>query len=255
MSVDLGPIDSATIQAQVYQRLREALFTGALAPGEALTIRNLASMLGTSPMPVREALQRLVAERALVQMPNRTFRVTPFTPEMFRELMRVRMAVEGLAAGEAARRATPAQLRKLSHLNAQMIRAVDLGSPSRVMNLNRDFHFALYEITEMPQLLDIINGLWLRAGPYLMNAHRSLADPKSLFRSGTAFHERIIRCCSQRQPKEAARAMACDIWHSARYFRRDVRRINAWDETADTDGHRHRTATSDKRLKRLGVGE
>lgn len=255
MSADLGPIDSATIQTQVYQRLREALFTGALAPGEALTIRNLASLLGTSSMPVREALQRLVAERALVQMPNRTFRVTPFTPEMFRELMRVRMAVEGLAASEAARRATAVQLKHLSHLNARMIRAVDLGDANKAMNINRDFHFALYRITEMPQLLDIINGLWLRAGPYLMNAHRSLTDPRPLLRSGARFHERIIECCSRRQPKEAARAMACDIWHSARYFRRDVGRINAPERIVDADEPGRRAAESDMRLKHFGAGK
>lgn len=70
------------------------------APGQSLTIRGLADSLGTSSMPVRESLQRLVAEHALVQMPNRTFKVTPFTPEMFRELVRVRMTVEGFAAAE-----------------------------------------------------------------------------------------------------------------------------------------------------------
>ena len=227
MTVELGLIDSATIQIQVYQRLREALFTGMLAPGESLTIRNLAKMLGTSPMPVREAVQRLVAEHVLVQMPNRTFKVTPFTPEMFRELMWVRMTVEGLAAGEAARRATAAHVRHLSQINAQMISAIELGDPAQVMNLNRIFHFSLYEMTEMPQLLDIINGLWLRAGPYLMNAHRSLKDPTSFFRSGTLFHERIIQCCTDRQPQWAKRALACDIWHSARHFRRNMELINA----------------------------
>jgi len=226
MDVNLGQIESTTIQVQVYQRLREALFTGKFAPGEALTIRRLADMLGTSPMPVRESLQRLVAEHALVQMPNRTFRVTPFSPEMFRELVRVRMTVEGFAAAEAARRATPAQLERLSQINGRMLAALSGDSPSKVMTSNREFHFSLYGITEMPQLLDIINGLWLRAGPYLMNAHKSLDDPESFFRSGVKFHERVIESCKARQPKKAARALACDIWHSARHFRRDVTKIN-----------------------------
>lgn len=226
MKADLGQIDSTTIQSQVYQRLREALFTGDLTPGESLTIRNLATTLGTSPMPVREALQRLVAEHALVQMPNRTFRVTPFTPDMFRELMRVRMTVEGLAADQAARRVTPTGLRKLTQLNAAMIRGIEKKDPAQVMTANRTFHFTLYEIAEMPQLLDIINGLWLRAGPYLTNAHRKLVDPLPFFHAGTLFHERIITACRSQAPKAAATAMACDIWHSARRFRRDVDLIN-----------------------------
>lgn len=226
MDVELGQIESATIQVQVYQRLREALFTGMFAPGQSLTIRGLADILGTSPMPVRESLQRLVAEHALVQMPNRTFRVTPFSPEMFRELVRVRMTIEGFAAAEAARRATPKQIARLADINTRMSDALDEYSPSQVMTSNRDFHFALYEITEMPQLLDIINGLWLRAGPYLMNAHKSLSDPRSFFRSGVKFHIRVVDACAARDPRRAARALACDIWHSARNFRLDVTRIN-----------------------------
>ena len=104
MTVNLGQIESATIQVQVYQRLREALFTGMFAPGQSLTIRGLADSLGTSSMPVRESLQRLVAEHALVQMPNRTFKVTPFTPEMFRELVRVRMKASLRRRPHAAQR-------------------------------------------------------------------------------------------------------------------------------------------------------
>ncbi len=226
MTVNLGQIESATIQVQVYQRLREALFTGMFAPGQSLTIRGLADSLGTSSMPVRESLQRLVAEHALVQMPNRTFKVTPFTPEMFRELVRVRMTVEGFAAAEAARRATPRQIARLADINRSMSASLDEYAPSQVMTSNRDFHFALYEITEMPQLLDIINGLWLRAGPYLMNAHKSLGDPRAFFRSGVKFHLRVIDACADKDPRRAARALSCDIWHSARNFRLDVARIN-----------------------------
>ncbi|MBX9459624.1 MAG: GntR family transcriptional regulator [Rhizobium sp.] len=248
MDVDLGQIDSATIQTQVYQRLREALFTGMFAPGQSLTIRGLADSLGTSPMPVRESLQRLVAEHALVQMPNRTFRVTPFSPEMFRELVRVRMTVEGFAAAEAARRATPKQTARLTELNAGMSAALDEYVPSQVMTSNRDFHFALYEMTEMPQLLDIINGLWLRAGPYLMNAHKSLQEPRSFFRSGVRFHLRVIDACAARDPKRAARALACDIWHSARNFRLDVAKINI----PDQDGPDKRRSTETARKPKAG---
>lgn len=94
-----------------------------------------------------------------------------------------------------------------------MSASLDEYAPSQVMTSNRDFHFALYEITEMPQLLDIINGLWLRAGPYLMNAHKSLGDPRAFFRSGVKFHLRVIDACADKDPRRAARALSCDIWH------------------------------------------
>ncbi len=223
---DLGQIESATIQTQVYQRLREGLFNGAFSPGQSLTIRNLAASLGTSPMPVRESLQRLVAERALVQLPNRTFQVTPFTAEMFRELARIRMSVEGLAANEAARHARAADVRELQKLNKAMIRGIDNNDSDATMKANFRFHFTLYELGAMPQLLDIINGLWLRAGPYLMHAHRNLENPEPFFRAGTLFHDRLIDACARNDHQVAGRAMACDIWYSARYFRRNIDLVN-----------------------------
>lgn len=243
MDVNLGQIESSTIQVQVYHRLREALFTGMFAPGQSLTIRGLAQNLGTSPMPVRESLQRLVAEHALVQMPNRTFRVTPFSPEMFRELVRVRMTIEGFAAAEAARRATPKQVARLASINAQMSSALEEYMPGDVMISNRKFHFALYEMTEMPQLLDIINGLWLRAGPYLTNAHKSLEEPKAFFRSGVKFHERVVEACAKKDAKRAARSLACDIWHSARNFRLDVAKINEPADVGAESRHPKRVKT------------
>ncbi|WP_247998040.1 GntR family transcriptional regulator [Brucella tritici] len=244
MTSDLGHIEAATIKTQVYQRLREALFMGMFSPGESLTIRNLATSLGTSPMPVREALQRLVAEHALTQMPNRTFRVTPFTSEMFRELVRIRMATEGLAASQAARRMTTETLDQLRSLNDQMIRGIQQQDPAKVMTANREFHFALYRQAEMLQLMGIINGLWLRAGPYLANAHRKLADPLPFFRAGTLFHERIIAACRAGDHHAAARAIACDIWHSARYFRPNVTLINEPASTAiSTRRQRGKTMT------------
>ena len=55
------------LQEQLYQNLRAALLAGTFKPGERLKIRDLAAAWGTSPMPVRAALQRLVAEGALEQ--------------------------------------------------------------------------------------------------------------------------------------------------------------------------------------------
>ena len=126
----------------------------------------------------------------------------------------------------ASAAATFEQIARLADINRSMSASLDEYAPSQVMTSNRDFHFALYEITEMPQLLDIINGLWLRAGPYLMNAHKSLGDPRAFFRSGVKFHLRVIDACADKDPRRAARALSCDIWHSARNFRLDVARIN-----------------------------
>ena len=59
----LARITHATLYEKVYEELRNALMSGRFLPGEPLTIRGVAEALGTSIMPVREALRRLAAER------------------------------------------------------------------------------------------------------------------------------------------------------------------------------------------------
>src|SRR5579875_144053 len=72
-----------TVQEYVFRRLRHAIMTGWLPPGLAVTIRGLAASLQVSAMPVREAMRRLVAERALDLLDNRRARVPGMTPDRF----------------------------------------------------------------------------------------------------------------------------------------------------------------------------
>jgi len=85
------------LQEQLYQNLRQALLSGRFQPGERLKIRDLADEWGTSPMPVRAALQRLVAEGALEGEPQRSLRVPVMTRERYLQILQVRQSLEGLA--------------------------------------------------------------------------------------------------------------------------------------------------------------
>lgn len=76
------------LQERLYQRLREDLLAGRFQPGERLKIRDLANQWGTSPMPVRAALQRLVAEGALEGEAQRSLRVPLMTRERFLQILR-----------------------------------------------------------------------------------------------------------------------------------------------------------------------
>ena len=92
------------LQERLYQRLREDLLAGRFQPGERLKIRDLANQWGTSPMPVRAALQRLVAEGALEGEAQRSLRVPLMTRERFLQILQVRLSLEGLAAESASGR-------------------------------------------------------------------------------------------------------------------------------------------------------
>ena len=98
----LARIARETVQDRVYGVLRERLMRGGFEPGQKLKIAELAAALGTSAMPVREALNRLAAERAIESMPNRSVRVPSLSKDSLRDLMETRYAVEGLAVSRAA---------------------------------------------------------------------------------------------------------------------------------------------------------
>ena len=94
----LAPVGRETVQDRVYAELRRALIGGLFAPGQVLTIRQLADALMTSTMPVREALGRLITEQALEVLPNRSIRVPPVTLERIADLLHARVLIEGEAA-------------------------------------------------------------------------------------------------------------------------------------------------------------
>src|ERR1044072_9457936 len=101
LELEMPKLQRNTLNEEVYQQLKQALMTGRISPGSTMTIRSLAASFGISPMPVREALRRLVAEHVLVLLPNRSVSLPVITRERFREITRIRTSLEGLAAEEA----------------------------------------------------------------------------------------------------------------------------------------------------------
>ena len=112
----MQPIVHQTLSARVYQDLRELIISGQLQPGQRLTLAGMATALGTSVMPVREAINKLAADDALEILPNKSVRVPLITRARFQELVVIRVVVEGLAVETAAARITAAQLKTLAGL-------------------------------------------------------------------------------------------------------------------------------------------
>jgi DNA-binding GntR family transcriptional regulator len=217
MNVNVAPVDITTLQERVYRSLREALAQGRLTAGEQMTIRALAAALGTSEMPVREALKRLLAERVLVQAPNRTFQIVPMTAPRLRELTQIRIVVEGMAARLAAEAGGPALTANLERLNRGMQAALERGDPAQTLRANQEFHFAIYRAANSPQLLEIIELLWLRAGPYLAASFGAPRDPAEMFRRAGKIHARLLKAIARRNGEAAQQALALDLTRAAEW--------------------------------------
>ncbi len=168
MRIALEPVSSrTTIQESVYQQLRNALMAGNFDPGQTLTIASLAETFGTSNMPVREALRRLAAENALEVAANGSARIPIVTLARLNDLCRARIAVEGLAAELGFPNLTVSDIEALERIAGEQH---VIGRGANVYDLmarNQQFHFTIYRASGSEVLLQLIETLWLRFGPYM----------------------------------------------------------------------------------------
>jgi DNA-binding GntR family transcriptional regulator len=155
--------------------IRELVITGELAAGEQLRQRDLARRFGVSQTPVREAMRRLESEGLLVCDTHRGFTVVAPDNGRLEENFQIRAALESLGASLAARKIDAAGLARLRDLNDQM-RALSDDDP-RYAELNRDFHFTVYEYSRSPLLLSLMRLLWasLHGGPRVTRTHAESA--------------------------------------------------------------------------------
>ncbi len=155
--------------------VRELVITGELGPGEQLRQRDLALRFGVSQTPVREAMRRLESEGLLVCDTHRGFTVVTPGDGRVEENFQIRAALESLGAALAARKIDPDGLARLRDLNEQMRTLAD--DDSRYAELNREFHFTVYEYARSPLLLSLMRLLWasLHGGPRVSRTHAESA--------------------------------------------------------------------------------
>lgn len=150
-----------------YERLRDMILFGHLAPGQPVTIQGLIQDLGAGMTPVREAIRRLTAEGALLPQGNRRVAVPQMTASMLEQVAFARLAIEPKLAELALPQLSPALIRRLEEIDERVNRAIAAGNITDYLTANHAFHFALYEASGAPVLVDLARSLWLRAGPSL----------------------------------------------------------------------------------------
>jgi DNA-binding GntR family transcriptional regulator len=144
MKKSMQKISPRTQQERVYTRLREAILNGHFVPGRSVTLRGVAASLDVSPMPVREALRRLTAERALELLSNRRVAVPIMTITKLEEICDARIALETAAAERALAGIGEAELLHLREIDDAVNRAIDKHDVLAYIHGNYNFHFTLY---------------------------------------------------------------------------------------------------------------
>ncbi len=131
-----------TLSEQIYALMRDRIISGGLPADVAIRQDALASELGVSKIPLREAFARLEQDGLLQYITNRGFFVRPLSSDEAEEVYALRLQIEPAAVGAAARKASEQEKEKAR----RALHALDEGAgtdPSKVGKLNREFHMAL----------------------------------------------------------------------------------------------------------------
>jgi DNA-binding GntR family transcriptional regulator len=149
-----------SIADQIYRTLRSDILNGAFEDGERLVQHAIADRMGTSRIPVRDALKRLEGDGLVVRGPQGGLYCKRFGERDLEEIYTLRALLEPLALRLAAPRLEPEALSELSELIDAMNDAIAAGDAARYLELNREFHMTIYEACDQTRLIHIIQGLW-----------------------------------------------------------------------------------------------
>ncbi|MBY5932701.1 GntR family transcriptional regulator [Tateyamaria omphalii] len=202
----LAPVARETAQDLVYSQLRRSLICGGFDAGDVFKPADVAKRMSVSSMPVREALARLVSERALEAMPNRRVRVPLLNRDQMRRILHARKLIEGDLVKSALNNITARDITKMELLTDEYEAA---SNETEVALANHAFHFTIYDQAQSQVLLPFAESLWMQAGPYIRAASRLVSTPLST--SATKFHHEIIDALRNKDGEALLTALYNDL--------------------------------------------
>jgi DNA-binding GntR family transcriptional regulator len=150
-----GAVVTSTRREEVSSRIRRALLTGELRPGQRIKEVRLAESLGVSRPTLRESLQQLIHEGALVQVPYKGIHVAQPTPEELRDVSEVRMPLETMAALRLSRDPDGPAMDCVREALRVHLLAIESGDDLQAHVTHLALHQAIWELADSPTLRKI----------------------------------------------------------------------------------------------------
>jgi len=149
--------DYLPLRDVVFNTLREAILKGELKPGERLMEMHLATKLGVSRTPIREAIRMLEHEGLAVTIPRKGAQVAKMTEKDLQDVLEVRDALDALAVVCACNRMTSGQFVELKEAMKAFEDAIKVDDVRSIVEADEAFHDVIYEATSNPKLQNIVN--------------------------------------------------------------------------------------------------
>jgi DNA-binding GntR family transcriptional regulator len=185
--------------------LRERIRSGQLEVGYRLQVDDLATELGMSPTPIREALRLLQADRLVHYEPHRGVVVARHAPEKLSDVYQMRLQLEPLATRLAIQRMAPEQKDAVNAIHEDLVAAGRAGRGKRLAQLNSDWHLAIYRASDSVLLQEFIARLW-DVFPWRTNWAVEQRSADSVIE-----HEQVMAALNAGDPEAGAEAMRAHI--------------------------------------------
>lgn len=199
------------VRERTYEYLKEKLLSGRLGPGERLTEEHLASQIGVSRTPVREALHKLEQEGLVKPLKTRGFIVTPSSREDIEELFAIRSILEGFALRLVAETISDANHEQLESLIRKAEDALRERNFEKIYRYNTRFHDTLHGlVSEMPRLHSMMGDM----RKYVLRHRKDTLHSEESARRAIEGHRKIMLALRLKDPDLCERIMRRHIEES-----------------------------------------
>ena len=192
---------------RVQAAIRERILAGVYPPGSRLILSRLAAEHGVSFIPIREALQRLEAERLVNTEQNRGARVAEISIADMRDIYETRVVLEQHAVQLAIPKLTDEHLQVAAAALDRMEERFAADRQAEAYRAHQAFHFALYEPAGSSWTMHVIRQLWAAAERYVRLAAGVRPAP-DLF---VAEHRRIFDAVMGAEVEEAVESLIANL--------------------------------------------
>lgn len=143
----------------VFNTLRQAILTGELKPGERLMEIHLASRLGVSRTPIREAIRKLELEGLVIMIPRRGAEVAKITEKSMQDVLEVRRALDTLCVELACERISEEELEQLKEACDEFEQATHTKDPKKIAQADVRLHDIIVKATRNNRLVQLVSNL------------------------------------------------------------------------------------------------
>ena len=198
------------IRNDVYEALRGWIVLGQLEPGEKLKDKELATQLGVSRTPVREALRKLEDEGLVESASNRWTRVTPVTLGEAKRIYPIISSLEMLALDLAFPSLSESQLSQMQRANDDLQEALHDGDPHAAVSADTALHQVLIDAADNPDLAGLLEQLKTKYERLELAYFSDFASLTASYQE----HQALLSALADRD-REAAKDLLAENWRAS----------------------------------------